>query len=159
MVKATKMADNEQMAMFDILLSTKRRLLEGREMCYVECVKELKRLVFGCQVGKDGRWRAVDDWLKGGVTQQQLMSTLEALESLGSEAKARADTELMASLRPSLHGLISLLVEREERRQSADPREGGAKELIEAVLDHIRRVMRLQLILTNTLHVQVTLNP
>lgn len=50
------------------------------------------------------------------------MQALEGIQTLGHEAMSRADAELTASLRPSLHGLISLLVEREERRQSVDQR-------------------------------------
>lgn len=46
----------------------------------LQVVRELKRLVYGCKMDPDGRWRAVPEWLHGAGAQQQLMSTLEALE-------------------------------------------------------------------------------
>ena len=121
-VQAVRMSGHEDMGRFDVMVPTKRRIIELWEMCYMEAVRELKRLVFGCYIGKDGKWRAVDDWLKSGGAQQQLMMTIEGLQTLGRDAIARADTELAASLRPSLHGLITLLVEKEERRQTVDQR-------------------------------------
>jgi hypothetical protein len=121
-VQAVRMSGHEDMERFDVIVPTKRRIIELWEMCYMEAVRELKRLVFGCYIGKDGKWRAVDDWLKSGGAQQQLMMTIEGLQTLGRDAIARADTELAASLRPSLHGLITLLVEKEERRQTVDQR-------------------------------------
>lgn len=63
-VEANKLAVSEQVERFGVLGATQRRLAELWEMCYTEGVKELKRLVFGCFVGKDGKWRALDDWLK-----------------------------------------------------------------------------------------------
>lgn len=65
--------------------------------------------------------------------------------------RERAEQELMTSLRPSLNGLITLLTDREERRQAGDPREGSARELMICVLDHMRKVLRLQLFVCNSL--------